>query len=400
MTALTDLRSACTQGKSITLLNDQQQPTSSIKEAKSVRFGENEADLVYPIDTVTEFYNEDVAQPLKNVVFCWLHDKSSIVDYKNECLENGVQDFKFLVKTELSSWLNGTSDICKLVRADEGSHASTAAVTGTATTTTTGAAATAAGTGAASTATADAAAGEKRKYEVESVDHNAALRGSKNIDFGYLISDAKRLITQLKKSKTGSLANGSSSSYTASGSSRGHSSGSSASNLSFGSGKKQPIIIISPATTSLLTLTNIKEFLENGVFVDPNSISTRKPSSGIVTVSHKSEKLSSVASQIIVVDNVDIFTKPEYWDRVVGIFTTGQAWQFSKYKYSKPEDLFQKYPGFYLSYSGDVTPKQIKDWNVTEIKVDRGDKRFRDKMIVRDFWLLLEKSLISKGYGK
>ncbi|OBA20703.1 hypothetical protein METBIDRAFT_12656 [Metschnikowia bicuspidata var. bicuspidata NRRL YB-4993] len=101
----------------------------------------------------------------------------------------------------------------------------------------------------------------------------------------------------------------------------------------------------------------------------------------------------------MVVDNVDLFTKPEYWDRVIAIFTTGQAWQFAKFKYSRPELLFQHYQGFYMGYLGDIVPKQIHDWNVTPIAVDRGEKRFRDKMLVRDLWAQLDKTLAAKNYG-
>lgn len=45
-------------------------------------------------------------------------------------------------------------------------------------------------------------------------------------------------------------------------------------------------------------------------------------------------------------------------------------------------------------------PTSNKDWNVHEIKVDRGEKRFKDKVIVRDFWAEIDKILINKGYGR
>ena len=86
----------------------------------------------------------------------------------------------------------------------------------------------------------------------------------------------------------------------------------------------------------------------------------------------------------MVVDNIENFNKMEYWDRVIAIFTTGQTWQFSRYIHPEPEVLFQKYRGFYFGYQGEIAPPQIKDWNVTEVRVDR-DKRFKDKVIVRDF---------------
>lgn len=329
-----------------------------IKTATHAQFGDSPK---FDLSASTNFYNEGAQQLLRAVVFSWLHEKSSIVDYKNECLENGIADFKFLVKAELTAWLNGSSDTCSFIKDESQQTNGTAAPT---------------------------EESKKRKLEDpqmerianierDFVDHNAALRGSKNIEFGYLISDAKRFISQLKGSKSKS------------------------SKTTGPTGtKKQPIIIVSPATTALLSLTNVKQFLEDGKFVEPSATSNTKPADGIVTLHHSSERLISAGHHFMVVDNVEVFTKPEYWDRVVAIFTTGQAWQFAKYKYPKPEELFQRYAGYYVSYTGDVVPRQIKEWNVSEIQVDRGDKRFRDKMIVRDFWADIERILVSKGYGR
>ncbi|CUM66137.1 uncharacterized protein PRCAT00003794001 [Priceomyces carsonii] len=367
---LNALRSATIKKEKISFIivdGSEEKDTELIKDATDVKFGEETEK--YPLDEVTKFYNEDKPQTLRAVVFCWLHEKSSIVDYKNECLELGIPDFKFLVKTELTTWLNGNSDTCAFVK-DDVNEAKEVQVSEDL---------------ADSTSQNGTSVSKKRKltdpqlerihaFERECVDHNAVLRGSKNIDFGYLISDAKRFISQLKKSKPSS---------------------SSHQKQAKTAPKKQPIIIISPASTALISLSNIKEFLEDGKFVPPS-----RKTSGIVTINHKSDRLVSAAQRIMVVDNTDMFTKPEYWDRVIAIFTTGQSWQFSKYKYSRPELLFQRYTGYYVSYTGDVTPKQIRDWNVREIKVDRGEKRFRDKMIVKDFWAEIEKILISKGHGR
>lgn len=361
MEALRKLRDAATGNKPVhyVIAKDTETETDSIKDATHVKFGLDPK--LYSLDAQTNFYNEDQPQPLRAVIFCWTHDKSSIVDYKNECLASGIPDFKFLVKAELTTWLNGSSDTCQFVKDEKKDKKE-------------------------QNGTSEAAELKKRKFadpqveriselEVDSVDHNAALRGTKNVTLKNLILDAKRFSSQLKKAKSGRAA---------------QTSGAQAST------KKQPIIIISPATTSLLSLSNIKEFLEEGKFVEP---SLQRSDNGVVIVNHPSDKLVSSAQSIMVVDNVDLFTKPEYWDRVVAVFTTGQAWQFAKYKYSKPEVLFQKYPGFFVSYQGDVVPKHIKDWNVSVVQVDRGEKRFRDKMIVRDLWIQLEKILVARNYG-
>ena len=373
MQVLDKLRSVTSQGGPLELLKqegDSFVPEELIKDASHVKIGDDNYDL----NQTTNFYNDDTPQTLRAVVFWWLHDKSSIVDYKNACLESDIADFKFLVKTELSSWLSGKSDTCTFIKTD--SDSGEGKFNGESSENATG--------------LSQAGSAKKRKnedpqleriakFERELIDHNAALRGSKNIDFGYLITDAKRYIALLKRSKVQKQkVNGTQSTGP----------------------KKQPIIIVSPATTALLSLTNIKEFLEEGKFVEPSLSTTKKPSSGLVTIHHESDRLLPVAHQFMVVDNVDMFTKPEYWDRVVAIFTTGQAWQFTNYKYSKPEILFQRYAGYYVCYQGEIAPRQIKEWNINEIRVDRGDKRFRDKMIVRDFWIDMEKILVAKGYGK
>lgn len=359
MDSIKHLRKATIGDKPIEFFKGDEK-TESIKEATHASFGDEHKFL---LDELTNFYNEDERQPLRAVIFCWMHDKSSIVDYKNACLENGIPDFKFLVKAELTTWLNGSSDSCQFVKKDESSDKTDGTV---------------------------GVENEKKRkledpqmarieeYQQDSVDHNSALRGTKNINFKSLLSDAKRFASQLKRSKPlKSQVNGSDAAAS----------------------KKLPIIIVSPATTALLSLANIKDFLENSRFVEPNVNTMKRPENGVVTINHESDRLAPAAHSIMVVDNVDMFTKPEYWDRVIAIFTTGQAWQFAKYKYSKPEVLFQKYPGFYVAYQNDVVPKQIKDWNVNVVRVDRGEKRFRDKMIVRDLWLHLERILISRQYG-
>lgn len=327
----------------------------SIKDATHVKFSNSE---LFDINAPTNFYNEDVAQTLKAVVFSWLHEKSSIVDYKNQCIEFGIPDFKFLVKTELNTWLSGNSDTCKFIKSDDVVPTTTTAAVVES-----------------SVVVVDEQIERITKFERDSLDHDAALRGSKNLDFGYLVSDAKKLITQLKRSSSTSIP----------------------ATPNATAPRKQPILIVSPASTALLSLSNIKDFLENGRFIEPNP--QNRPTNGITILNHKSDRLLPIAHKIMVVDNVEMFNKLEYWDRVVAIFTNGQEWQFVKYKYSKPEILFQKFQGFYLSYQGDPSPPKIKDWNVIEIKVDRGEKRFRDKMIVKDFWAEVEKALIAKGYG-
>lgn len=346
-----NLRDAIINNKPIDLFKDDSK-VETLTDANKIQI----SDKVYSLDINTNFFNETEQADLKSVMFCYFHDKSSVVDYKKDCSKFQIPDFKFLVKTELTTWLNGNSDTCKFINSSTNETITTNEVNGKKRT------------------LEDPQISRISQFEKESVDHNMILRGSKNVDFGYLIKDAKVLINQLKRNKPSKPVS------------------SSHANL------KLPIIIISPSTSSLLSLSNIKQFLEESKFIEPTNSELSRPSNGVVVINHKSDRLAPVAHKITVVDNVDNFTKPEYWDRVIAIFTTGQSWQFTKYKQNRPELLFQRYAGFYIGYQGDMVPSQIKDWNVNEIKVNK-DRRFRDKMIVKDLWFDIEKILIQRGYS-
>ena len=95
------------------------------------------------------------------------------------------------MKTELSTWLHGNSDTCMFIKKEAEDKTSKSV----------------------KSIDSSLQVNNKKhklddpqlerisKFERESVDHNAALRGSKNIDFGYLVSDAKKFMHELKRTK-------------------------------------------------------------------------------------------------------------------------------------------------------------------------------------------------------
>lgn len=101
--------------------------------------------------------------------------------------------------------------------------------------------------------------------------------------------------------------------------------------------------------------------------------------------------------KFLVVDSVDRMTKPEYWDRVVAVFVTGQLWQFKQYFWSDPNVLFSKVAGFCLTPDNDQVPKVVREWNVDSIKID-SLQRFRDREVVEMIWNKIEKVMIAKGW--
>lgn len=262
-------------------------------------------------------------------------------------------------------------------------------------------------------------------HEIELIDHNKALRGTqKNNDFSNLIRECEyKILRPLKQNAKSSSSLGSSSkvlSHTSSkskdssrsvneGSKNGVSKSSSKSSKSLISAdssqslsnilkKKDPIIILSPSAISMLNMDNIKEFLEDGKFTSTeNNNKGVSNSNSMLKITRNSKKFNRKI-KFLIVNNVEkFFIKPEYWDRVVAVFTTGQEWQFKNYRTNKPNLLFQKIKGFYINYNGDVVPENIKNWNVQVISLDR-NQRFKDRQISELMWESIERFMLSKGY--
>lgn len=158
--------------------------------------------------------------------------------------------------------------------------------------------------------------------------------------------------------------------------------------------RREPIILLSPSASALLTMANVKDFLERGTF---SSAPTTAAGESIQTISRNSSRIGQL--RFLVVDSVERF-KPDYWERVVAVFTTGQSWQFRTYAngLNNPNLLFQKVKGFCLCFSGDPIPDNIKSWNVDVIQVDKVH-RFRDRETVEGLWDSLEKWMEARGWS-
>jgi parafibromin len=162
---------------------------------------------------------------------------------------------------------------------------------------------------------------------------------------------------------------------------------------------RDPIILLSPSASSLITMHNVKAFLEEGKFFNP-AIAAKEAGGGrgpeLLHISHKSSRFGGGRpTRYVVVEGTEKF-KPDYWDRVVCVFTTGQVWQFRDYLYSQPRRLFQNVHGVFVAYSTDPPNPVQKEWNITTIKVEP-NKRHTDREVVRHFWDGLEKWMDERG---
>jgi len=168
--------------------------------------------------------------------------------------------------------------------------------------------------------------------------------------------------------------------------------------------RPDPIILLSPSASSLLRMANIRSFLEDGRFSPPDGPGT---GTNMLHVTRMMRDIDpSRPIRFILVEGPEQF-KPEYWNRVVAVFTTGQAWQFKSYKWSTPSELFKHVLGIYVGWKGDKPPDTVASWGhrVMPCAVDRwrdapDAARFRDKEVVEAIWKAIEGSMRSKGWKR
>ncbi|KAI0081472.1 CDC73-domain-containing protein [Panus rudis PR-1116 ss-1] len=160
-----------------------------------------------------------------------------------------------------------------------------------------------------------------------------------------------------------------------------------------------PIIIISSSPTALITMHNVKRFLQDSVYEPSQEVRARTAQrpEDMIPLYRKKTTMDSSGKEIetsiryFIVDSTEALAKfgTDAWDRVVCVMTTGQTWQFKPYKWSDPKILFHHVKGFYVSLTTDPPNTKIRDWNVTELKLDP-HRRHVDRAVVAQFWKTLD----------
>lgn len=165
------------------------------------------------------------------------------------------------------------------------------------------------------------------------------------------------------------------------------------------SAKDQVPIIIVPGSTSassMLTLLNIAEFLQDGQFSTVKE--TRARGDGVsgmtsrITIRRKpAGSIRDSAADYEIMSNPKRLTNSE-WDRVVACVCTGQEWQFKDWEgwNEKARDkgipaILQSMCGFVFHYEDDARPKAAEDWAVTFLPLAR-NRRHNDIKVQMRFW--------------
>jgi len=150
------------------------------------------------------------------------------------------------------------------------------------------------------------------------------------------------------------------------------------------------------SAASLLTLDNAERLLVGGSFL--GAADSRKEKGGrvvglrvlecprtTVVVPGSGEKFE-LPSKFHLVNSVAQLKKQD-WDRVVGVFAMGKAWQFKDWgaQWSEPGYLFTHCRGFHLHYDDTQVPTEAMTWNVARLELSRTSRHF-DKLIMERFW--------------
>lgn len=333
----------------------------------------------YPLSTLTRFRVNDTPVDLRSVIVAWQNKDASAQQYLQAVGSLNVVNLPFAERLDLNSWLEGQQDESEYIAPLEGAAAQ-------------------AGTGqdgiggATRSAAVDSRLQEIYKGERRTCDRNSILHGIKPTDFSHV---RKHIASILSKGKarpgTTDVA------QTAL-----------VQNLKKPNQRPQPIILLSPSASSLLRLTNIKKFLEEGIFVPGDSELASHSGANRLHIARTMQSIDPNRSlQFALMEQTDQF-RPDMWSRVVAVFTTGQEWQFKSYKWSTAQELFARTLGVFVGFNGDSVPENVKRWGriVKVLQVDkwnamRGEQgRWRDREVVENIWTSIEESMRVKGWTK
>lgn len=164
---------------------------------------------------------------------------------------------------------------------------------------------------------------------------------------------------------------------------------------------KTPIIIVPSAATSLISLLNSKDLLQDYKFVsveEKKRLGTIKENE--VLVQRKKDILLNGQMQTVTVPfrvvDQPLKLQTNEWNRVAAVFVQGPTWQFKGWPYllpdGSPTDIFTKIKAFHVKYEDMKTDPNVQKWDVQILTFNR-NRRHMDRATMLKFWESLEKFL-------
>ena len=165
---------------------------------------------------------------------------------------------------------------------------------------------------------------------------------------------------------------------------------------------KTPIIIVPAGTTSLISLLNVKDFLQDCKFISPEE---KKRLGSIketeVLLQRKKEIVLNQQPQTVTVPlrvvEQPLKLTPSDWKRVVAVFVQGPLWQFKGWPSVLPDgspvEIFTKIKGFHVKYDDISIDANVKKWDVEVLTISR-NRRHMDRACALKFWEVLDKFMV------
>lgn len=110
-------------------------------------------------------------------------------------------------------------------------------------------------------------------------------------------------------------------------------------------GEGVPIILVPSASQTLITIYNVREFLEDGIYVPMEKKMSEMKAAGlskpdVITVQKKLNRDRMVVAYEV--RDKPTALKKEDWDRVVSVFVLGKEWQFKDWPFRDHAEIFSK----------------------------------------------------------
>lgn len=152
---------------------------------------------------------------------------------------------------------------------------------------------------------------------------------------------------------------------------------------------RTPIIIVPASVQSIITLSNVKNLLEDHKYMSHEQAKKLNPRvESEVLIRYKTDG-RTVSFKAI--NNVSKLSHDD-WDRVVAVFVQGPAWQFKGWPIMENNDcnsIFKKICAFHLKWSNKAPEGNIKKWNCTVIDLEN-NQRHLDVQKIKQLWQKLE----------
>jgi len=154
-------------------------------------------------------------------------------------------------------------------------------------------------------------------------------------------------------------------------------------------GSRTPIIIIPAAATSIITMLNTKDILQDLKYVSAEEKKRNGAKRDNEVLIHRRKETGQTVPYRIIDNPTKLST--DDWDRVVAVFVQGPAWQFKGWPWNgNPVEIFHKIKAFHLKWTELPLDGNVKKWSVHVMNLDR-HRRHLDRASLQQFWEHLDK---------